>query len=889
MKRSDSWWRRSLAAGAAGTLAAALVTTVVAPANAAPANADPAAASYDQQVLAANGDNAIDPVLGKYYRIVALADLGNGVVLAAYDGRPDGGDSPSPNSIVQRRSTDGGKTWGAPTFIARGQVATADVQRFGFSDPSYVVDKETGTVFNFHVYSKDQGFAGSAFGNDDANRQVISTEVSVSTDGGLTWSTDPANQPTLPTPSNYPAGSPYAGFAGPLITAVAKPNGGTVNAVANVGGVAGMFASSGEGIQLKYGPHKGRLLQQYAGKVVQADGSTAIQAYSVYSDDHGKTWQRGAFVGTGMDENKVVELSDGRVMLNSRDSNHGGGRKIAISTDGGATYGPVTYDAALADPTNNAGITRMFPDAAEGSRQARVLLFSNANNTSSRTNGTVRYSCDDGATWSAGKQFKAGTMSYSTVTALSDGSFGLLYEGDANTITFARFNAAWVDAFCDAGITAAAVTGDNGATVNASITVSNASDNAIDGATATFAPLAGWTFGSVQVPAIPAGGQVVVSVPVTIPSYAKVGSTSITARVTVEGHVLTASVPVTITGGSPETIVGAAISGARNDAGRDLAANPYRAGDAVPYAFAVASTGNITESVVPQSGNFTPFLPPGAGNCRFLTLAVWGSYNCTTPKHVVTADEAAQGFFVPQSTWQVTGTGAATRNYTVTGDEVDLLVRNPALSGTAVRTWNDVNGNGYADAGDTVTDTWTVTNTGNVTLTGVAAPGLAFAPTDLAPGASATATSTRAVTGSELSAGMAAADTANVAAANGVRTAAVTVTAAPLALPIPPTSRPDVTRAHLTGNPPVDLGLSTGKYSPGDTVVLHNLPASQWVYVFLFQHGYRLGWFHADATGTATFTLPADAKNGKDTLVVLDANAALYSFGAFHVTPADGS
>lgn len=44
------------------------------------------------------------------YRIVALTYLGNNVILASYDGRPDGGDSPSPNSILQRRSTNNGAT-----------------------------------------------------------------------------------------------------------------------------------------------------------------------------------------------------------------------------------------------------------------------------------------------------------------------------------------------------------------------------------------------------------------------------------------------------------------------------------------------------------------------------------------------------------------------------------------------------------------------------------------------------------------------------------------------------------------------------------------------------------------------------------------------------------
>ena len=41
-----------------------------------------------------------------FYRIPALAHLGDGVVLAAWDGRPgNASDAPNPNSIVQRKST----------------------------------------------------------------------------------------------------------------------------------------------------------------------------------------------------------------------------------------------------------------------------------------------------------------------------------------------------------------------------------------------------------------------------------------------------------------------------------------------------------------------------------------------------------------------------------------------------------------------------------------------------------------------------------------------------------------------------------------------------------------------------------------------------------------
>lgn len=299
--------------------------------------------AYEEQDLAVGGEGGFPN-----YRIPALTVANNGDLLAAYDGRPTGIDAPGPNWILQRRSTDEGETWGDTTVVHAGQSGP---HKKGYSDPSYIVDRETGTTFNFHVYSQDQGFIGSRPGVDPADRNVLHAEVSRSEDNGETWTHE-------------------------IITAD----------ITTDLSWRSRFAAAGQGIQLKYGPHAGRLIQQYT----IINGSGQFQALSVYSDDHGKTWQAGEPVGIGMDENKTVELSDGRVMLNSRDSQRSGYRKVAYSKDGGVTYGEVTVDRELPDPTNNASIIRAFPNADQHSARAKVLLFSNANSQTSRHNGTVR-------------------------------------------------------------------------------------------------------------------------------------------------------------------------------------------------------------------------------------------------------------------------------------------------------------------------------------------------------------------------------------------------------------------------------------------------------------------------------------------------------------------
>ncbi|SDU78719.1 sialidase-1 [Arcanobacterium phocae] len=347
------------------------------------------------------------------HRIPALAKV-QGRLIAAWDGRPGScQDAPNPNSIIMRYSDDNGKSWSGVQTIAQGKLGP---QKYGYSDPSFVVDEETGTIFAFFVKSFDAGIAASEQGTNPGQRSAIHTVYTKSDNKGQTWS-----EPVLVTEQ-----------------------------VSEGQRQAGRFAASGQGIQLKYGKFKGRLIQQYT---VVNDGNWKLgkhQAVSLYSDDHGETWQVGTPVGGShgakMDENKVVELSDGRVLLSSRPYEAGwGGRHYAISDDGGQNYTlDQSNDQRLKDPRNNASILRAFPDAPMNSARAKILFSSHANSTTNRQDGVVSYSFDDGKTWGDSPLFKSGAMSYSTMTPLGDGEFGILYEGDNTTIMFKKVDFAWL-------------------------------------------------------------------------------------------------------------------------------------------------------------------------------------------------------------------------------------------------------------------------------------------------------------------------------------------------------------------------------------------------------------------------------------------------------------
>ncbi|MBO1754564.1 exo-alpha-sialidase [Allobranchiibius sp. CTAmp26] len=579
---------------AAVTLGAGLVS-------AGPAHADGFGASAPGEASGAPALRLTDLAVrgqGGYpqYRIPALTSTTKGTLLAAYDGRPTIADLPSHITILVRRSTDQGRTW-TQQQIVRQAPAPA-----GFGDPSLLVDHETGRIFVFYAAGVNQGFGGSGTGNSETDPNILQTDYSYSDDDGLTWTSR-----RITSQIKNPAWS-------------------------------GLFAASGQGIQLRHGPYAGRLLQQY---LVRISGQN--YAATAYSDDHGATWKMGRPVGPGMDENKTVELSDGSVMLNSRATPR---RLVAISHDGGVTYSTPQADPALVDPADNGSIIRVSPDAPRSDPRSRQLLFVNNDDPTLRRNLTVRMSCDSGRTWPVSRVVDPDSAGYSTLTRQSNGRFGLLYERDGyQKITYTSFGLDWLKGVC-APISVKApdsVRAGTAGTVTATVTDQQAS--ALAKGTLRVSGPTGWDVTQVSVPRIQPGRPARVNVGFRVPRTA-FGDQDLTFAYTSAGR-RSSTITTLHVQAAPSAPARPKLDGTVVLDHLDAGGAPGLPGDVVSYAIRVRNSGNTTANDVTLTGGLD-----GLGVCHYSALTPGQSYKCTAT-HTLTAADVANGF-APQV--RVTGT-----------------------------------------------------------------------------------------------------------------------------------------------------------------------------------------------------------------------------------------
>ena len=308
------------------------------------------------------------------YRIPSLVTTTNGTLIAAIDERNNSCGDLKWNrdiNIVIRKSFDDGKTW---TKIEK--IVDYPLGRSA-SDPSMIVDKKTNEIFLFFNYM-----------DLDNAKDIYRFMVIKSSDHGKNWS---------------------------------EPFEITNNIIKKGWEKDFMFITSGRGIQTK----DGTLLHC----LVNLNKGTHVFG----SKDHGKSW---FLIDTPLspgDESKIVELSNGNWLVNSR-VNSNDSRYSHISKDNGQTW--ATYkNKDLQDPGCNASLVNYD----------ELLLFTNAFDSKYRKNLSLSVSKDQGKTWAKNQTIYAGESAYSSITKLKNGDIGVFFEKDNYTKNvFVRIPKSWL-------------------------------------------------------------------------------------------------------------------------------------------------------------------------------------------------------------------------------------------------------------------------------------------------------------------------------------------------------------------------------------------------------------------------------------------------------------
>jgi sialidase-1 len=308
------------------------------------------------------------------YRIPSLVTTTNGTLIAAIDERNNSCGDLKWNrdiNIVIRKSFDDGKTW---TKIEK--IVDYPLGRSA-SDPSMIVDKKTNEIFLFFNYM-----------DLDNAKDIYRFMIIKSSDDGENWS---------------------------------EPVEITNNIIKKGWEKDFMFITSGRGIQTK----DGTLLHC----LVNLNKGTHVFG----SKDHGKSW---FLIDTPIspgDESKIVELSNGNWLVNSR-VNSNDSRYSHISKDNGQTW--ATYkNKDLQDPGCNASLVNYD----------ELLLFTNAFDSKYRKNLSLSISKDQGKTWAKNQTIYAGESAYSSITKLKNGDIGVFFEKDNYTKNvFVRIPKSWL-------------------------------------------------------------------------------------------------------------------------------------------------------------------------------------------------------------------------------------------------------------------------------------------------------------------------------------------------------------------------------------------------------------------------------------------------------------
>jgi sialidase-1 len=187
-------------------------------------------------------------------------------------------------------------------------------------------------------------------------------------------------------------------------------------------------------------------------------------ASTIFSDDGGRTWQRGEIAVPDTpewvfpNETAAEQLADGRVLLNVRSESKAHRRLLVTSPDGATRWSRPAFHEQLLEPICFGTMARY------STAPVTRLLFSNPDNLDKasgppepaknrdRKNLTVQLSYDEARTWPVKKVLELGWSGYSDLAVGPNGRIHCLYErggqGDNHfrtaALTLASFDLVWL-------------------------------------------------------------------------------------------------------------------------------------------------------------------------------------------------------------------------------------------------------------------------------------------------------------------------------------------------------------------------------------------------------------------------------------------------------------
>jgi len=361
-------------------------------------------------------------------------------VLAAADARfGDYGDF-SPHHLVLKRSTDGGRTWGPNTYVARSDG------RHIYLFPNFIQPRGSDRIFLFY--------------SEKALEDIhVITHVWLrhSDDDGQTWSEPVDVSPILKQADRELKQRIEDGTAGPQF--VRKDYGRERFLSENPSLYGRLSYYSGPGVAIQLSPHHpvapGRIVVPFL-NMQRRDAPHIQRGHGncfLLSDDAGATWQAGGIVPIGRyvnSEPSVVELANGDLLMNARYEGRTD-RVISRSQDGGMTWTQSEIDTTVPKFfETHAGLLRLSHPADDPAGASRIL-FSFPDCQNARERMTVLLSYDEHRTWPVRKVVHYGASFYSNMARLADGTVLLVY-GKGQTehrwmpavTVVARFNLEWL-------------------------------------------------------------------------------------------------------------------------------------------------------------------------------------------------------------------------------------------------------------------------------------------------------------------------------------------------------------------------------------------------------------------------------------------------------------